>query len=68
MLPEPKEKPRQAGLAGIPVKGWLGLLFTLAFMGIILYAVPPVRWFLLFSIPPGLIVGAILYILHRQRE
>jgi hypothetical protein len=54
-------------LAGIPLRGWAGLVFTVAFMVVILIALPAVRWFLVLSIPPGLLVGLILYLLERRR-
>jgi hypothetical protein len=64
--PPPPRKSSPRSLAGIPLKGWLGLVLTVAFMGITLYAIPPIRWFFLLSIPPGLVVALILYLLHRR--
>jgi hypothetical protein len=61
------ESPPRRGLAGIPLAGWVGLLFTLAFMGVMLYAVPALRWFFLLSIPPGVLIGAFLYWLNRRK-
>lgn len=49
----------------IPVKGITGLVIVVALLLILLVAVPATRWFLLFSIPAGLIVGAILYLMRR---
>ncbi len=66
--PPGTESPPRRGLAGVPITGWVGLVFTLGFTGAILYAVPAVRWFFLFSIPPGLLVGVFLYWLSRRRE
>lgn len=59
-------RPRRA-TAGMPLAGWVGLVFTLAFMGVMLYAVPAVRWFFLLSVPPGLLIGGFLYWLNRRR-
>ncbi len=68
MRSEPKEKRRAAGFAGIPVKGWVGLAFTIAFMVVMMLAVPALRWFFVLSIPPGLVVAGILYVINRRRE
>jgi hypothetical protein len=62
------EPPPRRALAGIPLAGWVGLAFTLAFMGVMLYAVPAVRWFFLLSVPPGLLIGGFLYWLNRRRD
>jgi hypothetical protein len=48
------------------VKGLTGLIFVIAFLAILLVAVPATRWFLLFSIPAGALVGVILYLLRRR--
>ena len=49
----------------IPLKGLMGLIFVVAFLVILLAAVPATRWFLLVSVPAGALVGVILYLLHR---
>jgi hypothetical protein len=55
------------GIEKIPTKGILGALIGVGIMVIILVAVPAARWFLLLSLPAGLLVAAILY-LSRRRE
>jgi hypothetical protein len=55
------------GIEKIPTRGILGALIGVGIMVVILVAVPAVRWFLLLSLPAGLLVAAILYLLHRQR-
>jgi len=49
----------------IPTKGVLGAFIAVGIMTIILVAVPAARWFLLLSLPAGLLVAAILYFLHH---
>jgi hypothetical protein len=56
------------GIANIPAKGILGGIISLGIVVTILVAVPAARWFLLFSIPAGILVAAILYFLNRRRE
>ncbi len=51
----------------IPVKGWAGLVFVLGVMLLFLVASPAVRWFFFLSIPPGILIGLILYLRHRGR-
>jgi hypothetical protein len=55
------------GIEKIPTKGILGALIAAGIMITILVAVPAARWFLLLSLPAGLLVAAILYLLRRQR-
>jgi len=50
----------------IPVKGLTGLVFVVAFLVILLAAVPATRWFLLLSAPAGALVGVILYLLRSR--
>lgn len=64
---ESEPLPRRA-LASLPLVGWVGLVLTLAFMGVMLYAVPAIRWFFLLSVPPGLLIGGFLYWLNRRRD
>ncbi len=52
----------------IPAKGITGLVIVAALLLILLVAVPATRWFLLFSIPAGLLVSGILYLLRRGRD
>jgi hypothetical protein len=51
----------------ISMKGLTGLVFVIAFLVILLVAVPATRWFLLLSVPAGGLVGVILY-LFRSRD
>jgi hypothetical protein len=46
----------------IPVKGVVGLIFVIGFLIVLLVAVPATRWFLLISLPAGVLVGVIMYI------
>ncbi len=55
------------GIEKIPAKGILGTMIALGIMVSILVAVPASRWFLLFSIPAGLVVAGILYLVNRLR-
>jgi len=55
------------GIANIPTKGILGGIIALGIMVTILVAVPAARWFLLFSIPAGLIVAGILHFVNRPK-
>ena len=56
------------GIEKIPVKGILGTVIAIGIMVSILVAVPASRWFLLFSVPAGLVVAEILYLINRWRE
>jgi hypothetical protein len=58
----------QIDIAKIPTKGGVGLVFVIGVMAIFLIGLPAVRWFFLLSIPPGILVGGILYLLHRRRQ
>jgi len=49
----------------IPTKGVLGAFIAVGIMAVILVAVSAAHWFLLLSLPAGLLVAAILYFLHR---
>jgi hypothetical protein len=51
----------------IPIKGWAGLIFVLGVMLLFLIGSPAVRWFFLLSIPPGVLIGVALYLIHRHR-
>ena len=51
----------------IPVQGWAGLVFVIGFMLVFLIGSSQVRWFFFLSIPPGILIGAILYLIHRPR-
>ena len=55
-------------LANIPAKGLLGGIIALGISVTILVAVPAARWFLLFSLPAGILVGLILHRLHKRDE
>jgi hypothetical protein len=54
------------GIAKIPAKGILGGIISLGIVVTILVAVPAARWFLLFSIPAGLVVAGILHFINRH--
>ena len=62
------KKDLNVGIANIPTKGILGSIIALGIMATILVAVPAARWFLLFSIPAGLIVAGILYLWNRPKK
>jgi hypothetical protein len=64
----PRDMRPQIDIAKIPIKGWVGLVFVIGVMAIFLIGLPAVRWFFLLSIPPGILVGGILYLLHRRRQ
>ena len=55
-------------LANIPAKGLLGGISALGITVTILVAVPAARWFLLFSLPAGVLVGLILQRLRKRDE
>ncbi len=50
----------------IPVQGPFGLVFTVGMMAIFLIGLPEVRWFFLYSLPVGVIVGVILRLTARE--
>ena len=52
----------------IPLKGWVGLAITIGFLFGMLMALPALRWFFLLSIPPGLLVGLVMYLINRRRR
>jgi hypothetical protein len=54
------------GIEKIPTKGVLGALVAVGILVIILVAVPAARWFLLITLPAGILVGVVLYLLHRR--
>jgi hypothetical protein len=49
----------------IPVKGGVGLVFTIGVMLLFLISLPEARWFLALSLPAGILVGGVLYLLRR---
>lgn len=51
----------------IRVRSWAGLLFAIGIMVLFLVGVPAIRWFLLLAIPPGLLIGGLLFWLNRRR-
>jgi hypothetical protein len=65
MPPPPARDPRIPS-SKIPVKGVVGLVFTLLFMTLILIALPQARWFFLFTVPAGALVGGVLYLINRR--
>jgi hypothetical protein len=56
------------GIEKIPTKGVLGGLVAVRIMVIIVVAVPAARCFLLITLPTAILVGVVLYLLHRQRQ
>jgi len=62
--------PRICGmrLDRFPTRGVLGAVIGLGIMVAILVAIPAARWFLLFSIPAGLLVALILRYVGRRSE
>jgi len=56
------------GIEKIPTKGVLGGLVAVRIMVIIVVAVPAARWFLLITLPAGILVGVVLSFLHRQKQ
>lgn len=50
----------------IPVKGSMGLVFTVAMVVIVLLSLPQARWFLAVSLPTGLIIALILRLTQRN--
>ncbi len=53
-------------IAKIPVKGGMGLLFTVGTIVIFCAALPEARWFLALAIPTGMVVGLALYKWHNR--
>jgi hypothetical protein len=54
------------GIEKIPTRGVLGAVVAVGIMAVILVAVPAARWFLLITVPTGILVGVALYFLHRR--
>lgn len=52
----------------IPTKGVLGAFIAVGIMVVILVALPAARWFLLLSLPAGLLVAALLHFSHRRNQ
>jgi hypothetical protein len=51
----------------IPVgANWMGLVFTVGVLAMILVALPEARWFLAFSLPIGVGIGIILRLTGRE--
>lgn len=53
-------------MAKIPVKGIMGLVFTVGTMAIFFAALPEVRLFLLLALPCGALMGGALYLWHKR--
>jgi hypothetical protein len=51
----------------MPAKGIAGLVFMLMFVGVILIYIPVTRWFLLFSVPLGIIIALIISYWHKRK-
>ena len=50
----------------IPVKGAMGLVFTVGMLAMILISLPEARWFLAISLPTGVVIGIILRLTSRD--
>ena len=50
----------------IPVKGAMGLVFTVGVVVTTLVSLPEARWFLALSLPTGVIIGIILRLTRRD--
>ena len=50
----------------IPVKGPVGLVFTIGVLIVFLTGLPAARWFLALSLPVGVIIGIILRMTSRD--
>jgi hypothetical protein len=50
----------------IPVKGAVGLVFTVGMLAMILISLPEARWFLAISLPTGVLIGIILRLTSRD--
>lgn len=50
----------------IPVRGRIGPVFTAGVMILFLIALPAVRWFFVLTLPAGIAVGVMLYLIHRR--
>ena len=50
----------------ISARSWVGLVFTITFMVVMLLSVSELRWFFILSIPPALAIAGILHVLNRR--
>ncbi len=50
----------------IPVKGTMGLVFTVGMLVTVLVSLPQARWFLAISLPTGVVMGIILRLIRRD--
>ena len=50
----------------IPVKGPMGLVFTVGVLAMVLLSLPAARWFLALSLPTGVVIGIILRLTRRD--
>lgn len=50
----------------IPVKGTMGLVFTVGMLATVLVSLPQARWFLAISLPTGVVIGIILRLIRRD--
>ena len=65
MRPLPERHPG-ISMRRIPLKGKVGLVFTVGVMVLFLIYLPQVRWFFALALPAGILVGVVLYLLHRR--
>ena len=50
----------------IPVKGSMGLVFTIGVLAMTLLALPEARWFLAMSLPIGVAIAVVLRVTSRD--
>ena len=62
----PPESPSGIDSGTINVKSAVGLVITLGAMILFLVYSPPVRWFFALTLPAGILVGVVLYLLRRR--
>jgi hypothetical protein len=60
------EEDRGFRIEKIPLKGRMGLVLAAGVMIFFLIALPAVRWFFILTLPAGILVGVVLYFIHRR--
>jgi predicted branched-subunit amino acid permease len=55
-------------MAKIPVKGGMGLVFTIGTIAIFCLALPEARWFVALAVPAGLVVAIALCAWHKRQS
>ena len=64
MLPLPKVR-NVFHVQDVPMDWGMGFVLTAGITAMILIALPEARCFVAFSLPTGIIIGAVMYFLHR---